>query len=188
MERMQPLTDALFYVLLALRQPKHGYGIIQEVQELTNGRLVLGAGTLYGALKMLEERGWISLYSQQNDSRKKKEYLITEEGRKAFLLYGSKCMKIKNKGSLKAGSLKGGSRMKEKLVRWKFYFDKDKEEQWLNEMAAKGWSMKSFFAGRYTFEQTQPGEYLYQVELLPRNVKEKAEYLEEAESKVDMIT
>ena len=49
MERMQPLTDALFYVLLALRQPKHGYGIIQEVQELTNGRLVLGAGTLYGA-------------------------------------------------------------------------------------------------------------------------------------------
>lgn len=84
MERMQPLTDALFYVLLALRQPKHGYGIIQEVQEVTNGRLVLGAGTLYGALKMLEERGWISLYSQQNDSRKKKEYLITGEGRKAF--------------------------------------------------------------------------------------------------------
>lgn len=67
--------------------------------------------------------------------------------------------------------------MKEKLVRWKFYFNKDKEVQWLNEMAAKGWSMKSFFAGRYTFEQTQPGEYLYQVELLPRNVKEKAEYL-----------
>lgn len=67
--------------------------------------------------------------------------------------------------------------MKEKLVRWKFYFDKDKEEQWLNEMAAKGWSMKSFLAGRYTFEQTQQGEYFYQVELLPRNVKEKAEYL-----------
>lgn len=65
MERIQPLTDALFYVLLALRQPKHGYGIIQEVQELTNGRLVLGAGTLYGALKMLEERGWISLQSAE---------------------------------------------------------------------------------------------------------------------------
>lgn len=32
--------------------------------------------------------------------------------------------------------------MKEKLVRWKFYFDKDKEEQWLNEMADKGWNMK----------------------------------------------
>lgn len=43
--------------------------------------------------------------------------------------------------------------MKEKLVRWKFYFDKDKEEQWLNEMAAKGWSMKSFLAGRYTFDK-----------------------------------
>ena len=76
MERMQPLTDALFYVLLALREPKHGYGIIQEVEQLTGGRLTLGAGTLYGAMKTLEERGWISLYSQQNDSRKKKEYLI----------------------------------------------------------------------------------------------------------------
>ena len=85
MERMQPLTDALFYVLLALREPKHGYGIIQEVERLTGGRLTLGAGTLYGALKTLEERGWISLYSQQNDSRKKKEYLITEQGRCAFL-------------------------------------------------------------------------------------------------------
>lgn len=85
MERMQPLTDALFYVLLALREPKHGYGIIQEVEQLTGGRLTLGAGTLYGALKTLEERGWISLYSQQNDSRKKKEYLITEQGRCVFL-------------------------------------------------------------------------------------------------------
>ena len=54
------------------------------MEQLTAGRLILGAGTLYGALKTLEERGWIMLYSQQNDSRKKKEYLITEEGRKAF--------------------------------------------------------------------------------------------------------
>ena len=92
MERMQPLTDALFYVLLALREPKHGYGIIQEVEQLTGGRLTLGAGTLYGALKTLEERGWISLYSQQNDSRKKKEYLITEQGRCAFLAECGRCL------------------------------------------------------------------------------------------------
>lgn len=66
--------------------------------------------------------------------------------------------------------------MKEQLIRWKLYFDKDREEEWLNEMAEKGWSMSSFFAGRYTFEKTQPGEYFYQVELLPRNAKEKQNY------------
>lgn len=66
--------------------------------------------------------------------------------------------------------------MKEKLIRWRFLFDKDKEEQWLNEMASQGWSMSSFFAGRYTFEKTAEREYLYQVELLPRNAKEKQNY------------
>ena len=44
--------------------------------------------------------------------------------------------------------------MKEKLVRWKFYFDKDKEEQWLNEMADKGWNMKKSRFGIYIFEHS----------------------------------
>ena len=43
-----PLTEAVFYIMLALRHPNHGYGIIQEVEEMTGGRLSLGAGTLYG--------------------------------------------------------------------------------------------------------------------------------------------
>lgn len=47
------------FVLLSVNQPKHGYAIMQFIEEKTNGRLVLGAGTLYGALKSLEERGWI---------------------------------------------------------------------------------------------------------------------------------
>ena len=78
-----PLTEAFYYILLALRKPNHGYGIIQEVEELTNGRVQLGAGTLYGALQTLEKRAWIELYSE-DDSRKKKEYIITPLGRKAF--------------------------------------------------------------------------------------------------------
>ena len=48
-EKETPLTEAFFYILLALRLPNHGYGVIQEVEELTKGRVVLGAGTLYGA-------------------------------------------------------------------------------------------------------------------------------------------
>ena len=79
-----PLTEAFYYILLALRKPNYGYGITQEVQELTGGRLVLGAGTLYGALQTLEKRKWIEIYSEDKASRKKKEYIITDLGIEAF--------------------------------------------------------------------------------------------------------
>lgn len=82
--RYQPLTEALFYILLAVRKPVHGYGIIQEVEEMTVGRVSLGPGTLYGAINTLLERGWIVLYSAELGSRKKKEYVITPAGREAF--------------------------------------------------------------------------------------------------------
>ena len=71
-EKETPLTEAFFYILLALRRPNHGYGVIQEVEELTKGRVVLGAGTLYGALQTMQKRGWIRIYSQDTESRKKK--------------------------------------------------------------------------------------------------------------------
>ena len=71
-------------ILLALRHPNHGYGIIQEVEELTRGRVTLGAGTLYGAMQTLEKKGWINIVSAEEGSRKKKEYLITPTGREVF--------------------------------------------------------------------------------------------------------
>ena len=83
-EAHQPLTDAVFYILLALRRPNHGYGVVQQVEKMTGGRLILGPGTLYGALNQLTEKGWIELYSQQTTSRKKKEYVITPQGREVF--------------------------------------------------------------------------------------------------------
>lgn len=83
-EKETPLTEAFFYILLALRLPNHGYGVIQEVEELTKGRVVLGAGTLYGALQTMQKRGWIRIYSQDTESRKKKEYIITDTGRSVF--------------------------------------------------------------------------------------------------------
>ena len=73
------LTEVTFYILLSLFTPKHGYAIMQFIEERTGGRLSLGAGTLYGALKTLEEKGWISLYG--NSEGRKKEYLITDLGR-----------------------------------------------------------------------------------------------------------
>lgn len=79
-----PITESTYYILLAVLKPNHGYGIIQKVEELTNGRVILGPGTLYGAINTLLEKKWIILYSEEKDSRKKKEYLISEEGRKVL--------------------------------------------------------------------------------------------------------
>ncbi len=74
------LTEAVYYILLSLDEPLHGYGIMQKIEELTQGRLSIAAGTLYGALSTLEEREWIIALPEDKDSRRK-SYLITEEGR-----------------------------------------------------------------------------------------------------------
>lgn len=84
MDNSTPLTEALFYILLATRTPNHGYGIIQDVSEMTDGRVTLGPGTLYGAINSMLTKGWISLYSEDKESRKKKEYMITGMGREVF--------------------------------------------------------------------------------------------------------
>ena len=74
------LTEVTFYILLALYTPKHGYAVMQFIEEKTGWRLSLGAGTLYGALNSLQEKGWIAPYGDSGD--RKKEYLITLQGKK----------------------------------------------------------------------------------------------------------
>ena len=74
------LTEAVYYILLSLLVPLHGYGIIQNVEQLSGGRVRLAAGTLYGAINTLLEKGWITALTGEADSRKK-EYIITETGR-----------------------------------------------------------------------------------------------------------
>lgn len=78
------MTEAIYYILLSLRRPNHGYGIIQEVSDMTGGRVTLGPGTLYGAINTLLNKGWIVLVRADINSRKKKEYIITDKGREAF--------------------------------------------------------------------------------------------------------
>ncbi len=78
-----PLTEAVYYILLSLLQPLHGYGIIQNAGQLSGGRVRLAAGTLYGALNTLQEKGWIVALPGENNSRKK-EYQITPEGEQAL--------------------------------------------------------------------------------------------------------
>lgn len=73
------LTEAVYYILLSLYTPMHGYGIMQNVRELSNDRVNLGAGTLYGAINTLMEKKWIQPVDGGHDSRKK-EYVITKLG------------------------------------------------------------------------------------------------------------
>ena len=77
------LTEVVYYILLSLLQPLHGYGIIQNVEKLSAGRVRLAAGTLYGAINTLLEKGWIIALEGEADSRKK-EYVITETGRETL--------------------------------------------------------------------------------------------------------
>ncbi len=73
------LTEVTFFILLALYEPKHGYGIMQFVENETQGRLNLGAGSLYGAIDTLSKKGWIT--PVDDGTGRKKEYVITEAGK-----------------------------------------------------------------------------------------------------------
>lgn len=74
------LTEVVFYIMLSLYSPMHGYGIKQNVLELSNNRVNLGPGTLYGAINTLLEKSWIQFIPGEKESRKK-EYQITELGK-----------------------------------------------------------------------------------------------------------
>ena len=77
------LTEAVFYILLSVHEPMHGYAIMQNIEKMTAVRVVLGAGTLYGAINALVQKKWITAASATQDSRKK-EYVITKAGLIAF--------------------------------------------------------------------------------------------------------
>ena len=77
-----PLTEAVYYILLSLTEPLHGYGIMQKAEQLSSGRVRLAAGTLYGALNTLLEKGWIAAGPQEG---RQKRYQLTPQGREALL-------------------------------------------------------------------------------------------------------
>ena len=75
------LTEAVYYILLSLHEPLHGYGIMQKVAGLSANRVNLAAGTLYGALNTMVEKNWIAALPGEKNSRKK-QYEITALGKK----------------------------------------------------------------------------------------------------------
>jgi DNA-binding PadR family transcriptional regulator len=80
------LTEAIYYILLALQEPMHGYGIMQKTSTMSNGRLILSAGTLYGAISNLLDKRWILPCGESSDTDgRRKLYQITEEGQEVLL-------------------------------------------------------------------------------------------------------
>jgi DNA-binding PadR family transcriptional regulator len=75
------MTEAMYYVLLALCQPRHGYAIMAAIEEISGGRVVMGPGTLYGVLNRLEKEKLIQL---EEDDGRRKTYIITTLGRLAL--------------------------------------------------------------------------------------------------------
>ena len=80
MPENQPMTEAMYYILLSLENPVHGYGMMQRIRELSHDRVKMGPGTLYGVLPRMRNDGWIEQVDAEGDSRRK-TYLLTELGR-----------------------------------------------------------------------------------------------------------
>ena len=77
------LTEPVFYILLRLHSPAHGYALMKDIAEMTDGRVNIGAGSLYGALDTLQKKGWIRALDKYPHDRKI-EYIITDTGMQYF--------------------------------------------------------------------------------------------------------
>lgn len=78
-----PMTETAFYILLCLREPNHGYGIVQTVEKLTDGAIKLAPGTMYGSLSKMEKDGVIRFIREED---KRKIYKITDLGEEVLAL------------------------------------------------------------------------------------------------------
>lgn len=83
----KPLTEPVFLILTSLAdQARHGYALMQDIQQISDQRVALSTGTLYGALRRMLEDGWIARFQQEDKSRDKQAYKLTAEGRRQLAL------------------------------------------------------------------------------------------------------
>jgi DNA-binding PadR family transcriptional regulator len=76
-----PLSESSAYILLALDKPLHGYGVMQKVEEMSEGTVTLGPGTLYGAFSTMENEGLIIKIGEED---RRKLYTLTEKGKQVL--------------------------------------------------------------------------------------------------------
>ena len=80
-KKFSPLTEASYYVLLSLAHPLHGYGVLKKVEQMSNGRVKLAAGTLYGSLSALLDNKLIRSMGEDGENKRRKLYQMTDLGR-----------------------------------------------------------------------------------------------------------
>lgn len=81
--RIKPLTEPVLLILVSLAsKPQHGYALMRDIADLSQGRVEVTTGTLYGALRRLLEDGWIERFDQEDTSREKQAYRLTAIGRR----------------------------------------------------------------------------------------------------------
>jgi DNA-binding PadR family transcriptional regulator len=81
--RIKPLTEPVLLILVSLAsKPQHGYALMRDIRDLSQGRVEVTTGTLYGALRRLMEDGWIERFDQEDTSREKQAYRLTTIGRR----------------------------------------------------------------------------------------------------------
>lgn len=81
LKKYVPMTETAFYILLSLTRPRHGYGIIKHVDELSDGRLRLGSGTVYGTLTKMNKDGLIAVFA---DEERKTVYEVSALGKEVM--------------------------------------------------------------------------------------------------------
>lgn len=81
--KVEPLTESYFYILLCMyHASSHGYGIMQQTLQLSNGRVKIGSGTMYGAVSNMLKKNWINeIQCASADEKNKRLYELTELGR-----------------------------------------------------------------------------------------------------------
>jgi len=98
-----PLTEPTFLILLSLaNSKKHGYAIMKDVPQLSNERIKLGTGTLYGALGRLLDQGWIiRVEEEQPTGRQRKAYELSDLGRRILMAESDRLQALSESAQLR---------------------------------------------------------------------------------------
>ena len=118
-----PMTETGFYILLCLRSPNHGYGIVQKVKEITDNEVILGPGTIYGSLSKMEKDGLIQFVCEED---KRKIYQITDLGTEVLELELKRIRRLYR-------NAQEGMNDKKKEVRWFSIMDYEKKADYLSK-------------------------------------------------------
>lgn len=100
-----PLSEPVLLILLSLAdQPRHGYSILKDVEQMSVGRVVLSTGTLYGALRRLLDDEWIERLEEEDTPRGRQAYRLTSRGRRNLQLEVSRIKHLTRLASLRVAT------------------------------------------------------------------------------------